>query len=90
MVRGCPINVYLEDSWRRGVPFDRKMSWLGEVPINSIAKILHHTFSHLPNLLVGEAASSWTTLFLLYQMAQAIPKEKFQVLLRVMGEDEHG
>jgi len=77
MVRGCPINVYLEDSWRSGVPFDRKRSWLGEVSVNSIAKILHHTFSHLPNLLVGEAAFLMDHLIPVVPNGPSNSKEKF-------------
>ena len=55
-VRGCPINVYFVNSRRRGGPFDRKSSWLREVPSSCITKVFHHTQSQLPNLLVRKKA----------------------------------
>ena len=90
MVRNCPINVYLEKTWGWGVPFDKKRSWLGEVPISCIAKVLHHTLSQLPNLLVGEAAFLMDYLIPIIPYGPSNSKEKFQIFLRVMGEDEHG
>ena len=90
MVRSCPININFEDSWRRGGPFDRKSSWLREVPSSNIIEVFHHTHSQLPNLLVRKAAVLMDYLIPIIPYGLSNSKEKFQNLLRVVGEDEHG
>ena len=90
MVRSCPININFEDSWRRGGPFDRKSSWLKEVPSSNITEVFHHTHSQLPNLLVRKVAVLMDYLIPIIPYGPSNSKEKFQNLLRVVGEDEHG
>ena len=74
MIRDCPININLEKTWGWGVPFDRKRPW-EKSQSTALLKSSTTLLANCQTCWWERQLSSWTTLFLLYHIAQAIPKK---------------